>query len=220
MELLLDIPFKKKLDMLKTHVTEYEDLTNKKVSSLRNSKKESTGIVTTLHSKGLEIKSLIKDIDTEVINSFLTQTELTMVQNQLRYYNKKFTDSLQRINISDIHYDSSKDSEYINSEIKLQHHDIMILNKKIQELYQLFIEMNILLDLQSENIEKSQQVIQNSAHDMNEAVTILAQAESHVMAVRKKKLAIVVMVVAMIGAVLLVVTIIAALVAASMGLFA
>lgn len=98
--------------------------------------------------------------------------------------------------------------------------DVLLLKKNINELHQLIVDMTTLIELQDEMIDPIQYNIQNAQKEINSALINLKIADKHAISVRKKKIALVGLVIGAIGTTILIITAIGALCAAAMGLFA
>lgn len=116
---------------------------------------------------------------------------------------------------------TENDNSHIESLIaKEKLKDVLTLEKNVNELHQLIIDMTTLIELQDEMIDPIQYNIQNSQKVINDAIINLKIADKHAISVRKKKIALVGLVIGAIGATILIITAIGALCAAAMGLFA
>lgn len=190
------------------------------------------------------INLLLSELDKKIIDEFISQTDLVFIQScrqsyvnrlknlTLKYANAGHCKRVQAMTneFSDIKYldnidllengRSKDDIIYINSQASSELDQMQKISREMCQIQELFLEMNNLTEIQHENIQLLAPQTVSTLHGMDEGLITLQVAEKHAVAIRKKKLLVVALIIGAIGVTLAAITAIGVLIAASMGLFA
>lgn len=241
-----DIPYYNKLTILEQKVKEFEKLCRENTKLLPNlSRKQKGEVLAAINSKSVEVSRDLSYINIWIQDGSLSSTEIKIFQNIGKKLKRQYTNSLTNIN-NIIQRKSFQIENYSNTDFdsELEYYDLLEvldtknranldniysrelytetkeLEKSITELHQMFIEMTNLIDIQGELLFPIQQETSYASHNIEHAIEILQTADKHAIAIRKKKLLIVGMVIATVAVVIMTVAAIGTLCASAMGLFA